>query len=102
MRKRTSAEQRAIAHYARALQCGSDTDYSAAQWEMLCVWFGGCCLSCGATPVTVDHVVPLGMGGTNTLVNLQPLCDACNKRKGSRTVDYRNVCRLVQFLEGLR
>ena len=29
----------------------------------------------------VDHVVPLGLGGTNEESNLQPLCQACHNRK---------------------
>lgn len=33
---------------------------------------------------TVDHVVPLSLGGTNALHNLALACAPCNARKGNR------------------
>jgi hypothetical protein len=32
----------------------------------------------------LDHIKPRARGGTDTAENLQPLCPACNWRKGSR------------------
>lgn len=53
------------------------------------------CLACGrrepAIRLTVDHVIPLSLGGTNSLDNFQPLCADCNRRKGARLVDYRGA-----------
>lgn len=41
------------------------------------------CVLCGATDdLTVDHIVPLALGGTNDLDNLHTLCRSCNCRKG--------------------
>lgn len=34
--------------------------------------------------IHVDHIVPLSLGGTNRLSNLQATCDACNLRKGAK------------------
>lgn len=34
--------------------------------------------------LTIDHILPLGRGGTNDLDNLQVLCRACNTWKGDR------------------
>jgi 5-methylcytosine-specific restriction endonuclease McrA len=31
----------------------------------------------------VDHIVPLGRGGSNGLENLQTLCVVCNRGKGA-------------------
>ncbi len=98
-KRRTGAEQRAAAHYARALKAGSDTDYDPSAWLLLVDWFDGCCLRCGAAPVTVDHVIPLSQGGSNTLMNLQPLCQSCNSSKGDTTVDYRDVTVLALIME---
>lgn len=48
------------------------------------------CLRCGtAIDLTIDHVLPLSLGGTNTLGNYQVLCRPCNSSKGVAIVDYR-------------
>ena len=48
-------------------------------------------MRCGSTDedLTVDHIVPLALGGSNTIDNIQPLCSACNGIKGCETTDYR-------------
>lgn len=51
---------------------------------------GGKCLRCGsARNLTLDHVVALSRGGTNSDGNLQTLCGPCNRAKKGKTVDYR-------------
>lgn len=35
--------------------------------------------------ITMDHIIPEANGGLKTLENLQPLCEPCNVRKGSRS-----------------
>lgn len=48
------------------------------------------CAACGATEnLEIDHVMPLALGGTSALKNLQMLCKTCNTRKGATYVDYR-------------
>lgn len=46
------------------------------------------CLECGATKddtrLHIDHILPVSQGGTDELVNLQVLCEACNLAKSSR------------------
>jgi len=37
------------------------------------------CINCGsAEKIEFHHIVPLGMGGTNALTNIVPLCAACH------------------------
>lgn len=50
----------------------------------------GKCLGCGRVEkLTVDHVVPLSLGGNNWPANLQPLCLSCNLKKHTKIIDYR-------------
>lgn len=43
---------------------------------------GFACRSCGAIePLSIDHVLPWALGGTNDIDNLQTLCVSCNSRK---------------------
>lgn len=39
--------------------------------------------------LSIDHVVPLSCGGSDSSDNLQPLCRVCNATKGTLTVDFR-------------
>lgn len=51
---------------------------------------GNICLKCGSTErIEMDHIVPVSLGGENTMDNLQPLCKICNIKKGKKIVDYR-------------
>lgn len=54
--------------------------------------YGEKCLRCGATDRTLtrDHVVPLALGGADTIDNIQPLCGPCNRWKDARVIDFRD------------
>jgi len=46
---------------------------------------GAFCRRCDTTEsLTIDHVVPIDLDGTNDLGNLQVLCGPCNSSKGNR------------------
>lgn len=64
---------------------------SRKEWKDLCEKYGNKCLACGSTiaKLEADHIVPVACGGQNILDNIQPLCHACNARKGIQTIDYR-------------
>jgi hypothetical protein len=48
---------------------------------------GGTCRSCGAAnDLQYDHLIPVSMGGANSVENLQILCGTCNRRKGASVV----------------
>jgi hypothetical protein len=67
------------------------TAYTRFDWQRYLDLFGDRCLACGQKPekLTADHVVPLAKGGTNTIENIQGLCQSCNSSKGTKAIDYR-------------
>lgn len=48
------------------------------------------CVYCGRsveeTAITIDHVVPQALGGTNDASNLVTACRSCNSAKGKHTL----------------
>lgn len=47
---------------------------------------GGRCAYCDAPASTIDHVTPASLGGARSWSNLVAACQACNQRKGARTL----------------
>ena len=56
--------------------------------------YNGICPECGKkmslnnprainTYMTIDHIVPKSLGGTNNIGNLRPLCRECNRKRKS-------------------
>ena len=43
----------------------------------------GICLKAGGD-LEVDHIVPVRLGGRDTVTNLRTLCKACNRKKGGK------------------
>jgi 5-methylcytosine-specific restriction endonuclease McrA len=49
------------------------------------------CLACGATEsLTLDHLVPFILGGSNAVANLRTLCGDCNSKDFAR--NYGQAC----------
>lgn len=80
----------ASVHRRRAKIAGVDGSFTPQEWKDLCALYGNRCLACGeGKSLTVDHVVPLSMGGANTIDNIQCLCRSCNSKKHDKAIDYR-------------
>lgn len=89
-KKKNAARRNAEWHNRYARIKGNGGSFTHDEWNDLCALFGNVCLSCGSDgPLTKDHVIPVTLGGKNTIDNLQPLCQTCNSRKGAKIIDYR-------------
>ena len=62
------------------------------EWIKLKNGLGNKCIRCGVsgekTRITVDHITPSSLGGTNNIKNLQPLCIRCNSWKHRDSFNY--------------
>lgn len=74
----------------KAKEAGTGGNVTAEEWRSLCAQHDHRCAACGERrPLSVDHIVPLSLGGTSDISNLQPLCEECNSLKGHQAIDYR-------------
>lgn len=42
---------------------------------------------CTGRATTADHTLPVALGGTDALTNLEPACGPCNRHKGKRVTE---------------
>ena len=81
---------RGVDAHRRARKLGAEGRHTMREWRAVLARYDSRCLACGATEhIQQDHVVPLVLGGSDYIDNIQPLCRRCNARKQSRYRDYR-------------
>jgi 5-methylcytosine-specific restriction endonuclease McrA len=77
----------------RARLLGNGGTITAQEWGGLKKKYNYTCLCCKRREpeikLTLDHVLPLILGGENVIENAQPLCKSCNSRKHAKHIDYR-------------
>lgn len=84
----------------RLKQANFKGTHTEEEWEEMKKYFNNVCVKCGNQgEIVKDHIVPIYMGGSNGLGNIQPLCRSCNSSKGKDTTDYREVYCLTHGLE---
>ena len=63
---------------------------SLLQWKTLCKKSHNLCQHCKTKScfktLSIDHIIPISLGGGNEIGNLQPLCLKCNQKKGNRYI----------------
>ena len=67
--------------------------HTSKEWQEMKSFFGNICVRCEIPPnaygIIKDHIVPIYLGGSDSIRNLQPLCNTCNCGKGPDSIDYR-------------
>mgnify|MGYP001558320842 CR=1 FL=1 len=78
----------------RYFKKGATGSHSLEEWNELRKVFSYMCLCCKQQEpfikLTEDHIVPISLGGSNDIENIQPLCIGCNSRKHTATWNYIN------------
>ena len=98
-RKENPEKYRAIVCRRRARTAGGGGSHTEGEWLVVCASYGNRCLCCGVGgKMTVDHVVPLSRGGSDSIGNLQPLCMTCNLKKATASTDYRPLKQIAMAL----
>lgn len=73
----------------QARRSGGSNALTVAQWDEIVAFYGNRCLACGAIEkITMDHIVPVSLGGKTEAANVQPLCRHCNSKKSTKIIDY--------------
>jgi 5-methylcytosine-specific restriction endonuclease McrA len=87
----TMQKRRVYKSNYKARKRNAEGSITSKEWIELCNKYGNQCLRCGRSDVklTLDHVIPLSLGGSNSIDNIQPLCMSCNCSKQDRWEDYR-------------
>lgn len=59
--------------------------YTIQEWLEVVQLFDCSCVYCGSKHnLTVEHVIPIALGGTNNISNIVPACASCNSSKQDR------------------
>jgi 5-methylcytosine-specific restriction endonuclease McrA len=59
--------------------------HTYAEWMALLERYKNRCAMCRSTKrLTRDHIIPISLGGDDSIENIQPLCLRCNSSKRNR------------------
>ncbi|OYV54240.1 MAG: hypothetical protein B7Z76_15265, partial [Acidiphilium sp. 20-67-58] len=77
------------ANRRRARLAKAEGNYSNEDIQKIFIQQKGKCIIClvkftKEKKYTIDHIMPLHLGGSNDVSNLQLVCKGCNSRKGHR------------------
>lgn len=88
-RKSHKAERAICAARRRAAEKNAEGSFTKHEWEILKEIFNWTCPMClqkePEIRLSIDHKIPLSLGGANYIDNIQPLCFSCNFSKRART-----------------
>ena len=83
-----------------AREKGATGSHTAKEWFTLKIKFAWTCPGCFRREpdikLTEDHIIPLIIGGSDNIENIQPLCQSCNSSKSKRYVVYHPTLLLAK------
>jgi 5-methylcytosine-specific restriction endonuclease McrA len=85
---------RVASHKRRVAAAG--TSFTTEEWLAVVAQYDGRCAYCGEkAPLEIEHKIPLSRGGTNSIDNIVPSYERCNRRKRAKTdAEFREIPRL--------
>lgn len=93
----TNREKRAL----RLKEAKLKGTHTKKEWQEMKLFFNNTCCKCKGKSelinVEKDHIIPLYLGGSDSIRNLQPLCALCNSSKTENTFDFRK--EMASFLK---
>lgn len=90
--KRKLQEANRQKRYERMRAANALERHTVEEWLKLLEVCAETCVKCGTRGLEhlhKDHIIPIYLGGSNSIENIQPLCWYCNTSKGSECVDHR-------------
>lgn len=82
LRVRKLERREATRRRQKRVKANGGPGVSVKDWERLCRRHQMRCAYCqSASPLTMDHVVPLARGGWHAIGNILPACQPCNSSK---------------------
>lgn len=93
-------EHNAIASHKQRALIKTGHTLTQKEWREIIKEFDNTCPMCkkpftAEDPAVRDCIVPVSKGGLLCKENVQPLHAKCNFRKGTKIIDYRNICQGV-------
>jgi 5-methylcytosine-specific restriction endonuclease McrA len=85
---RATEERRVKTQLRRAESLGNEATLTTHEWLRIVDAFLGECAYCSSDKgISMDHVIPVSLGGGTTRLNVVPCCFMCNCTKGNRSAD---------------
>lgn len=83
----------------RNRELGASGSHTYQQWLDLKKFYNYTCPAClrmePEIKLTEDHIKPLSRGGSDYIINIQPLCVSCNSKKHTQDIQYNEeICRI--------
>lgn len=73
----------------RVKKINNGGSHTVKEWEQLKKRYNYKCVACRKKIfLTQDHIVPLSLGGSDDISNIQPLCKSCNSKKSNKIIKY--------------